>query len=55
MLRVLRLHLKVAIFKPELQEYAPRTTFVLKSCDFQAGAGCAPRTTIILKSCDFQA
>ena len=33
-LRVLRLYLKVAIF----QEHAPRTTFVLKSCDFQAGA-----------------
>ena len=38
MLRVLRLHLKVTIFQPELQEHAPRTTFVLKSCDFQAGA-----------------
>ena len=38
MLRVLRLYLKVAIFQPELQEHAPRTTFVLKSCDFQAGA-----------------
>ena len=25
-------------FQPELQEHAPRTTFVLKSCDFQAGA-----------------
>ena len=37
-LRVLRLYLKVAIFQPELQEHAPRTTFVLKSCDFQAGA-----------------
>ena len=37
-LRVLRLYLKVAIFEPELQEHAPRTTFVLKSCDFQAGA-----------------
>ena len=36
-LRVLRLYLKVAIFQPELQ-HAPRTTFVLKSCDFQAGA-----------------
>ena len=36
-LRVLRLYLKVAIFQPELQEHAPRTTFVLKSCDFQAG------------------
>ena len=34
-LRVLRLYLKVAIFQPELQEHAPRTTFVLKSCDFQ--------------------
>ena len=31
---MLRLYLKVAIF----QEHAPRTTFVLKSCDFQAGA-----------------
>ena len=38
MLRILRLYLKVAIFQPELQEHAPRTTFVLKSCDFQAGA-----------------
>ena len=37
-LRVLRLYLKVAIFQPELQEHAPRTTFVPKSCDFQAGA-----------------
>ena len=37
-LRTLRLCLKVAIFQPELQEHAPRTTFVLKSCDFQAGA-----------------
>ena len=37
-LRVLRLYLKVAICQPELQEHAPRTTFVLKSCDFQAGA-----------------
>ena len=34
----LHLHLKVAIFQPELQEHAPRTTFVFKSCDFQAGA-----------------
>ena len=38
MLRTLRLYLKVTIFQPELQEHAPRTTFVLKSCDFQAGA-----------------
>ena len=37
-LRTLRLYLKVPIFQPELQEHAPRTTFVLKSCDFQAGA-----------------
>ena len=37
-LRILRLYLKVAIFQPELQEHAPRTTLVLKSCDFQAGA-----------------
>ena len=37
-LRALRLYLKVTIFQPELQEHAPRTTFVLKSCDFQAGA-----------------
>ena len=37
-LRILRLYLKVAIFQPELQEHAPCTTFVLKSCDFQAGA-----------------
>ena len=33
-----RLAYYVAIFKPELQEHAPRTTLVLKSCDFQAGA-----------------
>ena len=32
------MYLKVAIFKPELRGCAPRTTFVLKSCDFQAGA-----------------
>ena len=38
MLRTLRLYLKATIFQPELQEHAPRTTFVLKSCDFQAGA-----------------
>ena len=37
-LRILRLFSKVAIFQPEVQEHAPRTTFVLKSCDFQAGA-----------------
>ena len=37
-LRILRLYSKSAIFQPELQEHAPRTTFVLKSCDFQAGA-----------------
>ena len=36
--RVLFLYLEVAIFQPELREHAPRTTFVLKSCDFQAGA-----------------
>ena len=36
MLRVLLLYLKVAIFHPEqAQEHAPRTTFVLKSCDFK--------------------
>ena len=35
---MLRLYSKVAIFQLELQEHAPRTTFVLKSCDFQAGA-----------------
>ena len=29
-LRVLRLYLKVAIFQPELQEHAPRTTFVFQ-------------------------
>ena len=38
MLCTLRLYLIVTIFQPELQEHAPRTTFVLKSCDFQAGA-----------------
>ena len=53
-LRVLFLYLKVAIFQPELRECAPRTTFVLKSCDFPAGAA-GPRTTFVLKSCDFQA
>ena len=37
-LRVLFLYLKVVIFQPELRECAPRTTFVLKSCDFPAGA-----------------
>ena len=37
-LRVLFLYLKVAIFQPELRECAPRTTFVLKSCNFPAGA-----------------
>ena len=36
-LRVLRLYLKSAIFQPELQQ-PPRTTSVLKSCDFPAGA-----------------
>ena len=35
---MLHLQFTVAIFQPELQEHAPRTTFVLKSCDFQAGA-----------------
>ena len=37
-LRVLRLYFKVAILQPELREHAPHTTFVLKSCDFPAGA-----------------
>ena len=37
-LRVLFLYLKVAIFQPELRECALRTTFVLKNCDFPAGA-----------------
>ena len=37
-LRVLRLYLKVAILQPELRGCAPRTTFVLKSCDFPPGA-----------------
>ena len=37
-LRVLLLYLKVAIFQPELRECAARTTFVLKSLDFPAGA-----------------
>ena len=32
------LYLKAAIFQSELRECAPRTTFVLKSCDFPAGA-----------------
>ena len=38
---MLRLKLKVAIFQleqPELPECIPHTTFVLKSCDFAAGA-----------------
>ena len=37
-LRVLRLYLKVAILQPELRGCAPRTTFVLKNCDFPPGA-----------------
>ena len=37
-LRVLRLYLEVANFQPELREHAPHTTFVVKSCDFPAGA-----------------
>ena len=37
-LRVLFLRLKVAIFQPELQEHAPHTTSVLKSCNFSTGA-----------------
>ena len=37
-LRVLRLYLKVALFRPELREHAPHTTSVLKSYDFPAGA-----------------
>ena len=36
--RTICLYLKVVIFQPELRECAPRTTFVLKSCDFPAGA-----------------
>ena len=35
------LYLKVAIFQPELREHAPRTTSVLKKCDFPAGAAAA--------------
>ena len=35
---MLRLHLKAALFQPELREHAPRATSVLRSCDFQAGA-----------------
>ena len=58
---------KIAIFEPELPECISRTTFVLKSCDFPAGAAivhfaCYPelpeytsRTTFVRKSCDFQA
>ena len=38
MLRVLRLYLKVAIVQPEPRECAPRTTSVLKNCDFRSGA-----------------
>ena len=37
-LRVLRLYLKVAIVQPEPRECAPRTTSVLKNCDFPTGA-----------------
>ena len=35
---VLLSYLKVAIFKPRLRKWTLRTTFVLKSCDFQAPA-----------------
>ena len=35
-LHVLRLYLKVAILQPEQRGCAPRTTFVLNSCDFPA-------------------
>ena len=56
MLRVLRLYLKVAIFKPELREHAPHTTSVLKIAIFHPELQeHAPRTTFVLKSCDFQA
>ena len=62
------LYLKIAIFQPKLQEHAPRTTFVLKSCDlgvlrvlrlqlkvaiFQPELReHAPRATSVLKSYD---
>ena len=36
-LRVLVLYLEVAIFEPELQERALRTTFVRTNCEFPAG------------------
>ena len=62
MLRVLRLYLKVAIFQPELrqpelQEHAPRTTFLyLRAAIFKPELReHAPRTTFVLKSCDCQA
>ena len=35
------MYLKVAIFQPDLREHAPRTTSVLKKCDFPAGAAAA--------------
>ena len=35
---VLLSYLKVVIFKPRLRKWTLRTTFVLKSCDFQAPA-----------------
>ena len=54
-LRVLFLYLKVAIFQPELRECAPRTTFVLKSCDFPAGAASTLRILrLYLKVAIFQ-
>ena len=49
---VLLSYLKVAIFKPRLRKWTLRTTFVLKSCDFQAPAARTSRTTFVLKSCD---
>ena len=46
--RVLPLYLKVAILQPEMWRCAPRTAFVLTSCDFAAGAAGA----YVLTSCD---
>ena len=54
-LRVLFSYVKVAIFQLELRECAPRATFVLKSCDFPAGAGSTLRVLrLYLKVAIFQ-
>ena len=38
LLCVLLWYSKVAIFQPELRKFTSRTTFVLRSCEFPAGA-----------------